>query len=94
MAIFIVLRHKLAKPRINTIVAVCLLFAALAATADVVLDWNVIALDTFAANGQNAFATARFAAIVQVAVFEAVNAVTHDYEPYLGSIVAMPSSLA
>lgn len=39
-------------------------------------------------SGQNPFATARFAAITQVAVFEAVNAVTGEYEPYLGTIVA------
>ena len=56
--------------------------------ADPVLDWNVIAVDTAVANGQNPFAQARFAAIVQVAVFEAVNAITGDYRPYLGSIVA------
>ena len=37
---------------------------------------------------QNPFAQARFAAIVQLAVFEAVNAITGDYEPYLGTIVA------
>ena len=46
------------------------------AHADVVLDWNVIAVDTAIANGQNPFAQARYGAIVQVAVFEAVNATT------------------
>ena len=40
------------------------------------------------ANGQSPFAQARYAAIVQLAVFEAVNAITGDYQPYLGSIVA------
>lgn len=71
----------------------CILMATLAfvpavAKADPVLDWNVIAVDTAVASGQNPFAQARFAAIVQVAVFEAVNAITGDYRPYLGSIVA------
>src|SRR5277367_5677637 len=71
----------------------CMLMATLllgpaVAKADPVLDWNVIAVDTAIANGQNPFAQARFAAIVQVAVFEAVNAITGDYRPYLGSIVA------
>ena len=71
----------------------CMLMATLlsgpsVAKADPVLDWNVIAVDTAVANGQNPFAQARFAAIVQVAVFEAVNAITGDYRPYLGSIVA------
>ena len=65
-----------------------LLFGADVAKADPVLDWNVIAVDTAVANGQNPFAQARFAAIVQVAVFEAVNAITGDYRPYVGSIVA------
>jgi len=59
-----------------------------AARADVVLDWNAIAINTAIANGQSPFAQARFAAITQLAVFEAVNAVKGDYEPYLGSIVA------
>src|SRR5277367_3943540 len=71
----------------------CMLMATLllgpaVAKGDPVLDWNVIAVDTAIANGQNPFAQARFAAIVQVAVFEAVNAITGDYRPYLGSIVA------
>jgi PAP2 superfamily len=65
-----------------------LLFGRAAAKADPVLDWNVIAVDTAVASGQNSFAQARFAAIVQTAVFEAVNAITGDYRPYLGSIVA------
>jgi hypothetical protein len=65
-----------------------LLFRPVVAKADPVLDWNVIAVDTAVANGQNPFAQARFAAIVQVAVFEAVNAITGDYRSYLGSIVA------
>lgn len=56
------------------------------ATADVVLDWNRIMLATVA--GQNPFAQARFAAITQLAVFEAVNACTHEYEPYLGTVYA------
>jgi PAP2 superfamily len=62
--------------------------AAAMAQGDVVLDWNVIAVDTAIANGQNPFAQARFGAIVQVAVFEAVNAVTGQYQPYLGTITA------
>jgi hypothetical protein len=71
----------------------CMLMATLlsgpaVAKADAVLDWNVIAVDTAVANGQNAVAQARFAAIVQLAVFEAVDSVTGDYRPYLGSIVA------
>src|SRR5271163_4694080 len=65
-----------------------LLFGPAVAKADPVLDWNVIAIDTAVTNGQNPFAQARYAAIVQVAVFEAVNAITGGYRPYIGSIEA------
>jgi len=56
------------------------------ARADVVLDWTAVMERTVA--GQNPFAQARFAAITQLAVFEAVNTVTGDFEPYLGTIEA------
>jgi len=65
-----------------------LLIGVAAAKADVVLDWNDIAVNTTIANKANPFAQARYAAIVQLAVFEAVNAITGDYQPYLGTIVA------
>ena len=68
-------------------------FGSAAARADSVLDWNKIAVDT-AAVGQSPYAQARYAAIVQLAVFEAVNAVTHEYRPYLGTIVAPPGASA
>jgi hypothetical protein len=58
------------------------------ARADVVQEWNAIMLATV--SGQNPFAQARFAAITHVAVFEAVNAITGEYEPYLGTIAAPP----
>jgi hypothetical protein len=65
-----------------------LLFGHAVAKADAVLDWNLIAVNTAITNGQSPFAQARYAAIVQLAVFEAVNAITGDYRPYLGNIVA------
>jgi hypothetical protein len=58
------------------------------AKADTVLDWNVIAVNTAVAEHQSPFAQARFGAIAQLAVFEAVNAITGDYQPYLGTIHA------
>jgi hypothetical protein len=58
------------------------------ARADAVLDWNTIAVNTAVANKQNPFAQARYGAIVQLAVFEAVNSITQDYQPYIGSISA------
>ena len=65
---------------------------AISAHADAVLDWNEIAVNTTIANGQNPFAQARTGAIVQLAVFEAVNSITVDYRPYLGTIVAPPGA--
>jgi hypothetical protein len=71
-----------------------LLFGCAVAKADVVLDWNMISVNTAIANGQNPFAQARSAAIVQLAVFESVNAITGEYHPYLGTIVAPPGASA
>jgi hypothetical protein len=76
----------------NRVLGLCMLIATLfgsaVAKADAVLDWNVIAVNTAVADGQNPFAQARYAAIVQLAVFESVNAITGEYHPYLGTIVA------
>ena len=71
-----------------------LLSASAVAKADSVLDWNTIAVNTAVANNQNPFAQGRYAAIVQLAVFEAVNAITQDYQPYIGSITAPPGASA
>lgn len=65
-----------------------LLMGSVTAAADVVSDWNTIAVNTAVANKQNPFAQGRYAAIVQLAVFEAVNAITGEYQPYLGTITA------
>ncbi len=72
-------------PRVGPWVVAVMLAAARVAHADVVTDWNAIMVAT--ASTQNPFAQARVAAIVHLAVFEAVNAVTRDYAPYLGSPV-------
>jgi hypothetical protein len=65
-----------------------LLVGSIAARADVVLDWNAIAVNTAVANKQTPWAQARYAAIVQLAVFEAVNSITREYEPHLGTVPA------
>jgi hypothetical protein len=57
---------------------------------DVVLDWNAVMATTVGT--QNPFAQARIAAIVQLAVFEAVNACSNRYRPYLGTITAPPGA--
>jgi hypothetical protein len=58
------------------------------ALADPVLDWNAIAVQVSATNGQNPFVQARTLAIVHLAVFEAVNAIEEEYEPYAGTVHA------
>ena len=74
---------------LRSVVAIVLLLACPAvAKADVVLTWNRIAVETLIAQGQSPFSQARYMSIVQLAVFEAVNAITHDYEPYLGTVAA------
>lgn len=52
------------------------------ASADVVLDWNVIALKTTASAPFNPPLEARNLAIVHAAVFDAVNAITAEAHPY------------
>lgn len=65
--------------------------AALSAN-DPVLEWNAIMVNTTA--GQNPFFQARFAAITQLAVFEAVNAIDRDFDPYLGTVRASRTASA
>ena len=55
-------------------------------SADAVMDWNVIMQETMAA--ANPHFQSRAGAIVQLSVFEAVNAIVGGYEPYLGTIAA------
>jgi hypothetical protein len=45
-------------------------------------------VNTLIAQGQSPYAQARYMAITQLAVFEAVNAITGEYQPYLGTVVA------
>ena len=59
---------------------------------DPVLQWNAVMLATV--GGKNAVEQQRIAAIAHLAVFEAVNAITRGYEPYLGAIVATPDASA
>jgi hypothetical protein len=60
------------------------------AVGDAVTDWNGIMQTTVSA--QPPFPQARFAAITQLAVFEAVNAITADYQPYLGTVSPSPGA--
>lgn len=75
--------------RLPCVIALCsvLFLGAGAAQANVVLQWNEIAVRTLTSQtpALNPFLQARYAAIVQLAVFEAVNSITGDYQGYLGS---------
>lgn len=64
----------------------CFMGVLLASTlfGDAVTDWNAIM--RAAVSTQSPPAQARFAAITHLAMFEAVNAITKDYKPYLGEI--------
>lgn len=83
----------------NSLMVGTLLFGACVATPDegetvsdvqvgdsVILQWNQIAISTIGAvvPAPAPFASTRFMAIVQLSVFEGVNAVTQEYTPYFG----------
>ena len=53
--------------------------------ADAVSDWNKIMV-SIVRTAPNPFFQGRFAAITELAVFEAVNACSPKYQPYLGTI--------
>jgi hypothetical protein len=80
------------KTSIGIAAAVCgALFSTVALSGtDPVLEWNSIMVNTTAT--QNPFFQARFAAITQLAVFEAVNAIDQDFDPYLGTVTAPPGA--
>lgn len=82
-------RWKLSR-RVAALTLAIALAPALAssASADAVTDWNAIMQATVSTPPTNPFFQARWAAIAQLAVFEAVNAIEGDYEPYLGIIDA------
>jgi hypothetical protein len=67
-------------------VAISLILLPAAGRADVVLDWNSIMQNLV--SSQPPIPQTRFAAITQLAVFEAVNAITKEYKPYLGTVTA------
>lgn len=75
---------------ITATVALVVIAVSPSIKADEVTDWNALMQTTVAAG--NANAQARSAAIVQMAVFEAVNSIIGDYEPYLGMTAPLGAS--
>jgi hypothetical protein len=63
-----------------------------AAAADAVIHWNEKAVETIAAAATPAPLASRNMAVVQVAVFEAVNAVKPSYRSYLSGVAPLPGA--
>jgi hypothetical protein len=77
----------------SALAAVLVASGPTSAQADEVLDWNVVLFqivmsEPAGANLATSIATSRPAAIMHLAVFEAVNAIEGGHEPYLGTISA------
>jgi hypothetical protein len=77
-------KESSAMNRVSAALPAAMLVVVSAARGDVVTDWNAIMERTVAQ--VDPFVQVRSAAITQVAVFEAVNSIIGDYEPYLGRI--------
>jgi hypothetical protein len=67
-----------------TVLAAMLAITPTTGRADVVLEWNAILVSLV--QDQPPPDMNRYAAITQLAVFEAVNAVTGEFKPYLGTV--------
>lgn len=74
------------KQLVQILLAVCVSLSVNIAYGDEVTHWNAVLEKTAA--GTPHFFQSRSAAIVHLAVFEAVNVIQGDYEPYLGTISA------
>jgi hypothetical protein len=76
--------RRIARSTQLSAIVLLLVMSQVGARADVVTEWNEIMLAAVAS--QNSFAQARFAAVTQLAVFEAVNTIAGAYKPYVGTI--------
>ncbi len=81
------------KPHVESLEARCL------PSADVVLEWNAVALDALKNDSllahprqNNPGAASRALGIVQAAVFDAVNSIDRSYDPYLVQLNAPPDA--
>jgi hypothetical protein len=83
--------------RASLVLLVLVIGTSAARAEDAVVQWNKIAVKTLTTQTPplTPFHQARYAAIIQLAVFEAVNAITREYEPYRRSpVVPFPAVLA
>lgn len=74
------------------IFSLCLVFSGPSIRADAVTEWNQVMEETVLAS--NPFLQTRSAAITQLAVFEAVNSIIGEFEPYLEKLPAAPGASA
>ena len=82
------LRAGMAAALIGAAITVCAPLRA--ATQNIVVDWNAIAITAAGAAGQNGSLQERSIAITSVAVSDAVNAITNEYTRY-GSRLTPPA---
>lgn len=81
--------------RIRTRFLALLLFSApFCASADVVLDWNALMLDAIRADNSGPTLSSRNLAILQMAVYDAVNSVLTTHQPYKFPMTAPPDTSA
>lgn len=88
---------RLLQPLAYLAVAALVLMGAGPARADAVTDWNetmqrVVSVNAPPSAPSNPLFQARWAAITQLAVFQAVNSITGDYAPYVGGFVPEPGA--
>lgn len=74
------------------VVVTASLMSAIPLRADVVQDWSDIALDAIRADRTAPPKAARGLALVHVAMFDAINAIVDEYEPYLDLGLTPPSN--
>src|SRR5262245_55577943 len=75
-------RPPACRPRLEPLEDRCLL------SADVVLEWNQLALDAIRLTNANPLLTSRALAITHAAVYDSVNAIDRSYEPYFAHVHA------
>ena len=80
--------------RLRTFIFAACCAVSIAASADVITDWNEIAERVATARNQQPFVQTRTFALLHVAMFEAINAVDRRFPPYKSQLQAQPDGSA
>src|SRR5262245_6551151 len=83
-------RHRMKNS--SSLLVLCLGLAVSPVQADVVPDWNTVAMGAVVAARESQPTQARSITMVHVAVFEAINAVERRYKPYVTGVAAPPDA--